>query len=259
LIHFRSKAPVNGILKIAKALIYVAICTLCQSAAHGVTTSYAIDPKAMKVLTEMQTAYSSMNSLSEEIVGAESQSVPHRMIVHTEIRILRPGYISMVSDSKSSRSGSSMVVTDGSYCYVTAPQYPARYLKFRVPATADALLAALNEGILSSFTLNLFANPTAASSMFSDKTLATLQLAHPVKVDGVETDVVVVSDRNGVALTLFLDRDDHLVRKIVAIDPNKPGNFTETYSSIKRNATLSASSFTFVTPPNAAPYFESAF
>jgi hypothetical protein len=242
---------------LAAAILNGAVPGIQRSEAS--TTLYAIDPKAHLILNRMQTAYSSMNSLSETVTSEESPSVPHRLVVHTLLKIMRPGDLSITSDSKSSRSGSSQVVSDGVHCYVSAPQYPARYLKFTVSQSSSALLAAASEGVLSGFTVNLFANPYAVSALFSDRNLATLQCARPVKIGGINTDTVVLTDLNGVTLTLSIGQSDHLIRRIVAIDPNKPGEFTETYTKILVNPMLKSTDFTFTPPPKSAPFYGSSF
>jgi outer membrane lipoprotein-sorting protein len=230
-----------------------------SAAAAASSTSYAIDPAAEKILDQMQTSYSELNSLSEQVTAGESPNLPHSIAVHTLLKMLRPGYVSMTSDSKSARSGASEVVTDGAYCYVTAPQYPSRYLKFPIPASVGALRAALGQGITSSLTLALFSQPDTVSAMFSPRRLATLHLGKPVKIDGVTTQVVVSSDTDGVTLTLFIDQSDHLLRRAIAIDPNKAGDFTETYSSIQVNPALTASSFSFTAPAHTEPFYGTSF
>ena len=115
----------------ALSTVFVMLCLLCISTAPvaASSTSYAIDPRAHKILDQMQSAYTALHSLSEQVTGEESPGLSHSIAVHTSLHMLRPGYVSMISDSKSSRSGSSAVVADGSHCYVTAPQYPARYAR----------------------------------------------------------------------------------------------------------------------------------
>jgi hypothetical protein len=227
--------------------------------ASASNTLFAIDPAAHKILNQMQSKYSSLNALSEEIDAQESPSLPYSLAVHTHLRVLRPGFLSVVSDSKSSRTGSSQVIADGSFCYVAAPQYPARYLKFPVAASPDALQTALTEGITSGFTLALFSDPEFIARTFADSRLATLTVEKPIKVDGQLADVVVSSDTNGATLTLYIGHRDHLLRKVIAIDPTKAGNFTEAYSYVEANPPLKSSDFVFVAPLHSAPYYASSF
>jgi outer membrane lipoprotein-sorting protein len=231
---------------------------IVSSACYASNTITAIDPHARAVLNKMQSTYSSLNSLSEQIVSQEFTSLRDPVVLHTSVKVLRPAYLLMHSDSKSSRSGSSEVVADGRHCFVTAPEYPSRYLKFSVTA-ADALKEATSEGITSSFTLALFSNPDAINVMFPDSNLATLSLGRPTKVDGYTVDLVVATDINGSTLSFFIDHSSHMVRKIVVIDPNKKGDFTETYSSVEANAPLSPLLFTFIPPPHTDPFYASSF
>jgi outer membrane lipoprotein-sorting protein len=235
------------------------LLTYRHAAASADSTVFAIDPKARQILAQMQSAYSNINSLSEQVTAAESPDQPHRLVVHSVVKILRPAFLSVASDSESARSGATTVVANGNRCYVTAPQYPTRYLSFPLPATSTGLQTAASQNILSSLTINLFADPNFVGNVFSDDNLATLRLESPVKVDGVAADVLVLTDRNGVTLTFYLGRSDHLVRRVVAVDPNKPGLFTETYTSVKANSPLTSADFTFAPPLHTLPFYASSF
>ena len=243
---------ISVILGISIGMTHCKVC--CAS-----TTYYAIDPHAHRLLAQMQNSYNELKSLSEQVVAQESTELPDPLVVHTSLAMQRNGELSVVSDSKSSRTGASEVISDGSYCYVTAPQYPARYLRFPVTPNTKALDAALSEGILSSLTLALFADPDTASTMFADSNLATMQVAHPTAVDGLAVNVIVVTDRNGVTITLDLGARDHLLRKVTVVTPDRPGAFTETYTSVVPNTNLPQSDFVFVPPPNMAAYHARAF
>jgi outer membrane lipoprotein-sorting protein len=235
-------------------LLLIAAFALAVTQVQASTTYYAIDPGARNALNQMQAAYTAMNSLSEEVVSAESSDVPNHLTTHTTIKLLRPGFVSINSDSTSSRTGDTCVLTDGSYCFVTAPQYPTRYLKFPVTADASALTAASAQDILASLTLALFTDPAAIGTFFPDSHLATLQRAHETIIEGDKVNVVVISDRSGVTITLFIGQKDHLLKRITALSPDKPGVFTETYSSVVPNAPLTQSAFVFSPPPHMDAY-----
>jgi outer membrane lipoprotein-sorting protein len=228
-------------------------------AANASSTLYAIDPAAQNLLSQMQTAYNALNSLSEQVTAEESPNIAHSLAVHTSIKLLRPGYLEVSSDSKSARSGAEEVVTDGSHCYVFAPQYPTRYLKYPVPATAQAVKSALSQRIASSLTIGLFIDSTTVSTMFASSRLATLHLEKSAKINGTATHAVVVTDVDGVTLTLYIGDNDHLLRRVVALDPEKSGTFTETYESVQENSSLSPSNFSFVAPPHTVPFYGTSF
>jgi outer membrane lipoprotein-sorting protein len=245
--------------KFRQLLICALAACLPTAVATASITEYAIDPNARAILNQMQSAYSSLNSLSEQIVAEEPPELPHHLIVHTSLKMMRPYYVVMTSDSQSSRTGASSVTVDGSNCYVTAPQYPTRYLKFPVPTETEAFHDAVASGIMSSMTLALFNDAATVKNLFSPAQLATLQCAHPVKLDGLPVNIVVLTDRNGVTLTLEIGKKDHLLRRITATQPDKPGTFVETYTSVLPNAALTASNFTFVSPPHMDAYNAGSF
>lgn len=217
----------------------------------------AVDPQALALLKQMESAYKALSSYSGSVQTEESTGDGVKKSSSGTIQWRKPNRFALKrGDAKSN----SMVVSNGTSLFVSLSNDKARYLKRAAPTDSAGAMMAMRQDGQTPLLMFYALNGTSLIEMFEVGQAKGLALTPGGEdtVDGAPVDIVVLSmsDQQGkISYFLTLGRDDHLLRqvKVTGQVGAQAITYTETHSNVQANPTLPASAFAFAPPLGAKP------
>jgi outer membrane lipoprotein-sorting protein/peroxiredoxin len=224
------------------------------------TAGGVVAPEARALLERMIAAHKALASLSAtvELVAPEGPggTAAQQRTVRSQIAVVRPNKVRITSALPG--GATAQVVSDGTSLFMSSSAEKT-YRKMPAGSGDAAVSNAFNAARGASLGLLgvLFSPKTDLKTVLPGEP-KTLSLAPDETVGGVPVDVVTAVVAGGGAeqqftLTFAAGKDDHLLRRLTLSGKqgDVPFTVTETYSDVKANPELPASTFAFTPPPGA--------
>ncbi len=239
-----------------------ALRPVARAAAHPAVkkATAGVDPRAIRLLTQMEAAYKALNSYSgdEVAVGDANMGMPYEM----SLTYQRPGrMVADITHHYGDKAQHSHLLLDGQALYLSSDAEPAQVSRVTTPMKnynlwEDAFI--IREDIKFPLVMDLLEqSDDIAKALTQAHPGTTISLGVPGMVDGVPVETILErTSRNGSDFTgtFQIGQADHLLRRITqdgTATYQNPTHMSQTFLHVRANPVLPASTFVFTAPTGA--------
>lgn len=216
------------------------------NAASGVK----IEPQARTLMNRMGEAYTSLSALSTTVKIQLPNSAED--LIQTTFRYQKPQRFWI---TRTYKSQSTTLVTDGDSLWVTSTRLPNRYLKTEAQPSLYGVLRQIDEYMGREGAQTILSLMSGSPPVPDSGKLQTLKMGEPGQVDGVAVETVVMTwgnyGKEEIRETYSIGKSDHLLRKLVVENIHRPGRMEETYAELNANPAFKPADWAFVPPADA--------
>jgi len=199
-------------------------------------------------------AYRNFKSVSFDLEAvAISPTSHHSDTIKTRLSLSKPN---LMSAELTGKQGIIRVVADGKAIFVSSSKDSSKYLKKADTGYISIVQALSNAGGCGVGLTSVLLTDPAAETKIAQGSTVFVRRAPDMVCSGDKCDVVNAETNNGnqlVSYTFAFAKSDHFLRRVTVSDPKHSGTplFTESYTSVKINPSVSPGLFRFAAPKGA--------